>query len=230
MDMRLSVIIPAAGSSSRMNSAVSKQLLKINGIQVLAHTMTAFEGLSIVSEIIIVCRDEEKAAFSQLAEQYGITKLKCFVSGGATRQQSVFNAVRAVSDDCNYIAVHDGARPLVSEALITKTAECAEKYGAAAPGTAVKDTIKLLDGSGFIAETPNRERLVSIQTPQIFLKDKYINAMNKAIESGCEYTDDCALLEAVGETVYVSKGSYANIKITTPEDILIAEILMEAKE
>ncbi len=227
--MKLSVIIPAAGSSSRMGSAVSKQLLKINGVEVLARTAGAFESTEAVEEIIIVCRDEEREAFERLMKRYDITKFKCFSRGGATRQQSVFGAVSLTSDNCGFIAIHDGARPLISREVIERTAICAEKYGAAAPGVAVKDTIKIINEDRLIEQTPRRDRLVSIQTPQIFSRDKYLLAMEKALRDGKEYTDDCALFEALGEKVYVSEGSYTNIKITTPEDISIAERLTGGK-
>lgn len=225
--MKLSVIIPAAGSSSRMKASQSKQLMKLCGVEVLAHTALAFERCDIVSEIIIVCRDEERSEFERLMKQYEISKFKCFAPGGRSRQESVFSAVPLVSQQCDYIAVHDGARPLVSESIIRRTAEAAEKYGAAAPGVPVKDTIKVINDSGIITATPNRESLVAIQTPQIFEKQMYLLAMKKAQQSGREYTDDCALVEQSGGEVFVSEGSYDNIKITTAQDIPLAERLME---
>lgn len=228
--MKLSVIIPAAGSSSRMNSTLSKQLMKICGIEVLARTALAFERLSLVSEIIIVCRKEEQEEFRKLIEKYKISKFKCFAPGGASRQQSVFGAIPLVSEECGFVAVHDGARPLVSAQIIEDTAKYAEKYGAAAPGVAVKDTIKIIDGSGFVESTPNRERLIAVQTPQIFNKKKYFLAMEAALSSGEDYTDDCALFERCGERVYITKGSYSNIKITTAQDIPLAEKLLEGQK
>ncbi|WP_255882530.1 MULTISPECIES: 2-C-methyl-D-erythritol 4-phosphate cytidylyltransferase [unclassified Ruminococcus] len=225
--MKLSVIIPAAGSSNRMKAKQSKQLMKLCGVEVLAHTALAFERSELVSEIIIVCRNEERAEFERLMKQYGIRKLKCFAQGGKSRQESVFNAMPLVSEQCDYVAIHDGARPLVSREIIERTATAAEKYGAAAPGVPVKDTIKIIENSGMIASTPNRESLVAIQTPQIFEKQKYLAAMKRAQQSGEEYTDDCALLEQSGCAVFVSEGSYDNIKITTAQDIPIAQRLME---
>lgn len=225
--MNLSVIIPAAGQSSRMKSAVSKQLMKINGVEVLARTALEFEKLSIVKEIIIVCRESEKEEFARLMAEYNITKLKAFANGGATRQQSVLNALKLVSDDCDYIAVHDGARPLVSAGLIKNTAKAAEAHFAAAPGVPVKDTIKVVDSNGFVSSTPDRSRLRAIQTPQIFLKENYLKAAQTALKSGAEYTDDCAMLEAAGYRVYICEGSISNIKITTAEDIVFAEKLLE---
>lgn len=227
--MNLSVIIPAAGQSSRMNSAVSKQLMKINGVEVLALTVQAFESLDIVKEIIIVCRESEKAEFIKLMKKYNITKLKAFVNGGETRQRSVLNSLEYISDDCDYIAVHDGARPLVSPELIENTAKYAELHGAAAPGIPVKDTIKIVDAQGFVSSTPNRPSLRAIQTPQIFLKKNYLKAAQTAINSAAEYTDDCAMLEAAGYRVYICEGSISNIKITTAEDIVFAERLKEAE-
>lgn len=225
--MKLSVIIPAAGSSSRMKSAVSKQLMKICGIEVLARTALAFESSELVSEIIIACRKEEEEEFKRLIEKYKISKFKCFAPGGASRQQSVFSAMPFVSEECDFVAIHDGARPLVSAEIIAETAKCAEIYGAAAPGVAVKDTIKIVNDKGFVESTPNRESLVAVQTPQIFNKKKYFSAMAAAIAGGEEYTDDCALFEYFGETVYISGGSYSNIKITTAQDIPLAEKLLE---
>lgn len=225
--MKLSVIIPAAGSSSRMKASQSKQLMKLCGIEVLAHTALAFERCPIVSEIIIVCRDEERGEFESLMSKHKISKFKCFAPGGKSRQQSVFNAIPLVSQQCDYVAIHDGARPLVSGKIIEETAKAAVQYGAAAPGVPVKDTIKIIDESGIIAATPNRESLTAIQTPQIFEKQRYLAAMQKAQQAGREYTDDCALLEQSGCPVFVSEGSYSNIKITTAQDIPLAEKLME---
>lgn len=225
--MKLSVIIPAAGSSSRMKSAQSKQLMKIGGVEVLARTALAFEKSALVYEIIIVCRDEERSEFEGLMKKYNISKFKCFANGGSSRQQSVFNAVPMVSDECDFVAVHDGARPLVSDKIIEEAAENAEKYGAAAPGVPVKDTIKIINSAGFIESTPDRSSLIAIQTPQIFNKSKYLAAMKAAQKSGEDYTDDCALFERCGERVYISQGSYSNIKITTAQDIPLAEKLME---
>lgn len=225
--MKLSVIIPAAGSSSRMKSSTSKQLMKVCGVEVLARTALAFEKSALVCEIIIVCKDEQRSEFEQLMKQYNITKFKCFAQGGNSRQQSVFNAVPLVSDECDFVAVHDGARPLVSDKIIEETAKYAERYGAAAPGVAVKDTIKIINSEGFVESTPDRSSLIAVQTPQIFNKSKYIEAMHSALISGEDYTDDCALFEHCGESVYISQGSYSNIKITTAQDIPLAEKLME---
>ena len=145
-----------------------------------------------------------------------------FVIGGATRQESVKNAVETI-DEAGLIIIHDGARPFIKQDDIRNTIEAARKYGAAAVGVPVKDTIKVIDEDSFVTDTPERATLFAVQTPQIFDFELYKAAMEKAKQSGQDYTDDCQLIEAAGGRVKMVTGEYSNIKITTPDDIAVAE-------
>ena len=222
-DMRVSAIIAGAGASVRMGAGISKQLLKIGGKTVIEHTVQKFEECGYIDEIIIVCPQKEKAVFEEMFPNYTVTE------GGATRQQSVYNGVCVTSADCSLLVIHDGARPLVSVKEICSVIEDAEKYGASTLAVPVKDTIKIVEDSTVI-DTPPREKLFAVQTPQVFFKDKYVQAYNTALQNKQEFTDDCRLLESIGESVHITLGSYVNIKITTPEAIVIAESLSSGKE
>ena len=188
--------------------------------------MLAFEQLDEVTEIIVSARENEIDEYKKLAEKHGITKLKAVVKGGETRQQSIFSAYKEVSKETRYVAVHDGARPLVSPENIKQCIRDASIFGGAVLGVPVKDTIKNVDG-GLITDTPDRRKLYITQTPQIFRKDIYVKGINFALSHELDFTDDCQLAEAVGAKVAMTESSYRNIKITTPEDIAVAEILLK---
>lgn len=224
-EITVSAIIACAGSFTRMNG-VNKQLLELDGIPVAVRSMLAFEQLDEVTEIIASVRECDIDEYKKLAEKYGITKLKAVVKGGETRQQSIFNAYREVSKETRYVAVHDGARPLVSPENIKQCIRDASIFGGAVLGVPVKDTIKNVDG-GLITDTPDRRKLYITQTPQIFRKDIYVKGINFANSHELDFTDDCQLAEAVGAKVAMTESSYRNIKITTPEDIAVAEILLK---
>lgn len=225
-----SAIIVAAGSSTRMGKQISKQLIKLNGTEVIVHTLKAFEKSESIDEIILVCREQDIEIIKELAKSNGITKPLKLTNGGATRQESVKNGVMLVNDNVKYIAIHDGARPLVLPADIDKVVSNATKYKCSALGVPVKDTIKVIDENGIITATPNRSSLIAIYTPQVFNLELYKNAMEKAKQDRKDYTDDCQLVEALGESVYVTTGSPTNIKLTTPEDIIIAESFLKEQE
>ncbi len=224
-EITVSAIIACAGSFSRMNG-VNKQLLELGGIPVAVRSMLAFEQLDEVTEIIVSARENEIDEYKKLAEKHGVTKLKAVVKGGETRQQSIFNAYREASKETRYVAVHDGARPLVSPENIKQCIRDASIFGGAVLGVPVKDTIKNVDG-GLITDTPDRRKLYITQTPQIFRKDIYVKGINFALSHELDFTDDCQLAEAVGAKVAMTESSYRNIKITTPEDIAVAEILLK---
>ena len=224
----ISAVIVAAGSSTRMNSAVSKQLMKIGGRAVLQHTVSAFCKSDAVDEIVIVCPENDIAAFKELLKGSEIVLPIVFTVGGSTRQQSVRNGVNAVNPDCDVIAIHDGARPLVKPDDIVKTVLDALNFGAATLAVPAKDTIKMVE-NGTVVSTPPREKLFLIQTPQVFNKHAYIEAFEKAEREGLDLTDDCQLIEAAGGTVHITLGDYSNIKITTPDDIIIAEALLNKR-
>lgn len=224
--MNTSAVIVCAGNSTRMG--VNKILLPLGGRLVAGVTMQAFQACESVKEIIIVAREADIPAIMEEAQKAGITKLKECTAGGDTRQQSVINGIRCISQDTELVAVHDGARPLVKPEHIEKAIKDALVFGGAALGVPVKDTIKVVDG-GLITDTPPRSSLYITQTPQIFRKKLYFEGIDFALEHGLDFTDDCQLVEAIGGKVYMTAGDYTNIKITTPEDIKIAETLLEMR-
>lgn len=215
-------IILGAGNGTRMKSEKSKLLLEIGSKTVIERSVEAFLSVSDIDEIIVVARAQDIDIYSELLTDERIS----FVIGGATRQQSVKNAVETV-DDAHLIIIHDGARPLIKCEDIEKTIRAAEEFSAAAVGVYVKDTIKIVDKQGFVESTPDRSTLFAVQTPQIFDFDLYKSAMQKADEQSLDFTDDCQLVELCGGKVKMVEGSYSNIKITTPDDIALAENLLK---
>ncbi|MBQ3918926.1 MAG: 2-C-methyl-D-erythritol 2,4-cyclodiphosphate synthase [Oscillospiraceae bacterium] len=221
---KVSVIIAAAGNAERMQG-INKQFAFICGIPVLVRSMLAFEHIEDVCEIIVAAKQEDHDRIKEMAQDYGVTKLKDCAAGGSTRQESVINALRLTGRESRLIAVHDGARPLVREEDIRRCIHDAEVFGGAVLGVPVKDTIKEASG-GLVEDTPDRRKLYITQTPQIFVKDRYFEGVNFAVEHGLDFTDDCQLAEAVGVKVCMTPSSYSNIKITTPEDLAVAAALL----
>lgn len=217
-------VILGAGNGTRMEMKKSKMLLEIGGKTVIERSVNAFLDLPEIDEIIVVCRECDVDEFSKLITDERVT----FVIGGDTRQQSVKNAVENI-DGCDYLIIHDGARPLVTQQVILQTLDEAVFAGAAATGVRVKDTIKVVDDDLLITDTPNRNALVSIQTPQIFKFDLYKKAMEKANFENRDFTDDCCLIENLGKKVYTVLGDYNNIKITTRSDIPLAESILKVR-
>lgn len=218
-------ILVCAGNATRMGG-IHKILHPLGASTVLETVIRRFQGAESIAEAVIVCREQDREQFTQaVGELSGLPFPVCVVSGGATRQESVKNGVSAVSAQCEYIAVHDGARPLVSSADIERVIADARRTGAATLGVPVKDTIKTVV-SGIITDTPDRAALWNTQTPQVFRLSLYRQAMELAAQAGKDYTDDCQLVEALGQPVTMTQGSYRNIKLTTPEDFLIAEAFL----
>ena len=225
--MKTSVVIVCAGNSTRMGG-VNKILLPLGDRKVIGVTMQAFQSCESVYEIIIVAREDDIPAIQAEAEAAGITKLAACTTGGATRQESVINGIRKISKETEFVAVHVGARPLVKPEHIERAIKDASVFGGATLGVPVKDTIKTVDG-GLIIDTPPRSSLYITQTPQIFKRDLYFEGIDFALEHGLDFTDDCQLVEAIGGKVAMTVGDYTNIKITTPEDIDIAEVLLRRR-
>lgn len=226
--MKTSAIIVCAGNSTRMGG-INKILMPLGNRKVIGVTMTAFQNCESISEIVVVARESDIPEIKKEAERIGITKLKDCVTGGETRQKSVINGAKCISKDSEMIAVHDGARPLVRPEHIEKVIKDAAVFGAATLGVPVKDTIKTVD-DGIIVDTPPRNSLYITQTPQVFKRSKYFEGVDFALEYGLDCTDDCQLVEAVGTKVCMTTGDYTNIKITTPEDIKIAETLLRLRQ
>ena len=217
-------VIVAAGSSRRMGGE-NKLLLEIDGVPVLARTLSAFQKCAAIRDIVLVCREQDIMPYTELAKAFSIDKLCTVTRGGETRTESVLAGITAAPENAVLVAVHDGARPLVSEAVITEAVTTAAEYGAAAPVVPVKDSIKRIE-DGNIAADVARNTLAAVQTPQVFRKDLLRRALPSAAERGYSFTDDCAAVESLGTIVKATHGSYQNIKITTPEDILVAEALL----
>lgn len=217
-------IIVAAGSGTRMKADKNKLLLPLGGKTVIERTVDVFVHMKQIDEVIVVCRAEDLDAMQSLLPDEKVS----FVFGGKTRQESVRNAIETI-DACDTVLIHDGARPLVSEEEVLATLEEAKRTGAAAVGVFVKDTIKVIDDDYVITDTPDRSRLVAIQTPQIFSFDLYCKAMRKAEGQKKDFTDDCKLIENIGVPVSVVIGEYTNLKITTPEDIPMAEAILQLR-
>jgi 2-C-methyl-D-erythritol 4-phosphate cytidylyltransferase len=208
---------------------VNKILMPLGDRLVIGVTMQAFQACGSVSEIVIVAREADIPAIKAEAEAAGITKLTACTVGGATRQESVINGVKQISKEAQLVAVHDGARPLVKPEHIEKVIKDASVFGGATLGVPVKDTIKTVN-DGLISDTPPRKFLYITQTPQIFKRQLYFEGIDFALEHGLDFTDDCQLVEAIGGKVAMTTGDYTNIKITTPEDIKLAEVLLAMQE
>lgn len=207
-----------------MKSEKSKLLLELCGKTVIERTVEKFASSPYVDEVIVVCREADLEAFEKHLSKFELSY--CF--GGSTRQESVANAVETI-DEADLLIIHDGARPLITEKEIADAVMAAKRNGAAAVGVPVKDTIKIVDGNMQIVSTPDRSSLVAIQTPQVFSFKIYKQALELAKQQNADFTDDCALFENMGIPVFAVKGEYSNIKITTPEDIPMAESIIKMR-
>ena len=224
---KVAAVIVAGGSGSRMGTKVKKQYLKLKGKEILVHTVERFSTIAMIKEIIVVTGQEDIEYVTKLLkEDYKLEKVKAVVAGGKERQDSCYNGIRSVSDDIDYIMIHDGARPLISENAILESIEKVEEHDACIVAVPVKDTIKQADKMGKVINTPERETLWSVQTPQTFGRDLIIRAYESACINHIKATDDSMIVEAFGHPVYIVQGEYTNIKITTPEDLLLAERLL----
>jgi len=222
-----SAVIAAAGSSSRMGGE-NKLFLPLNGVPVLVRSLTAFERAPSVKEIVIAAREDDLLTIADLCKSYSITKAVKIIKGGNTRAESVLAACMECDPGTELIAVHDGARPLVSVELIEAVIEKAKACSAAAPAVAVKDTIKVAQ-DGIIVNTPDRETLRAIQTPQIFDAQLLRAALQSAVENHIPITDDCSAVERLGKEIALTEGDEANLKITTPIDMILAEAILQER-
>ena len=226
--MKTVAIIPAGGSGKRMKEKLSKQYLLLDGIPVLVHTLKKFQESLKVDEIfLIVPGDDIIFARECIVEKYGISKVSRILAGGTERQDSVRNGINALEKDHDIVIIHDAVRPFISEEILLFVICEASKVQAVTVGVPVKDTIKSVDGCGWIAETLTRNNLWLTQTPQAFKRDVIIRAHEQAYMDNYFATDDASLVERTGIAVKMIHGSYDNIKITTKEDIMLAEILIK---
>ena len=219
-------VIVAAGSASRMEG-IDKALALLGGEPVILQTVKAFQKCSAIEEIVIVTRQDLLEKIAQLTMPY--EKVKAVVLGGADRTQSVICGLAALSEKVELAAIHDGARPLITPELIEKTVSAADFHGAAAPAIAVKDTIKNVQNN-WVYGTPDRNSLRAVQTPQVFYLPDLRTALTQAVKDGAAITDDCSALERMGIPVYLVDGQESNLKITTPMDLKVAELLWEERQ
>lgn len=219
-------VIVAAGTASRMGG-IDKVMAELDGEPMILRTVRTFETCDAIKEIVVVTREDLILPIMRLCA--GFPKVKAVICGGASRQESVQLGLNALSDKVKLVAVQDGARPLITHAVIDRAVRAAHTYGAAAPAIPVKDTIKVVKG-GIVKETPDRATLQAVQTPQVFDFDLLRGALKKAKEDGAEVTDDCSAVERLGMSIKIVEGDERNIKVTTPIDLKIAKLLLEEKK
>ena len=216
-------VIVAAGNASRMGG-IDKVMAPLGGEPMIARTVRTFQECDAVSEIVIVTREDLILPITHLV--WKMPKVKAVVCGGKSRQESVNLGLNALSDKVELAAIHDGARPLVTWQVIDRVIRAANTYGAAAPAIAVKDTIKVVEGR-VVKATPDRSTLFAVQTPQVFDVDLLRGALKKAQMEQVQLTDDCSAVENMGMSVKIVEGDERNLKVTTPMDLKIAEMLLE---
>lgn len=229
MKAQFGAVIVAAGNSRRMGGKTSKVLEQLNGKPVLLYSFETLAACPRVGELAVVCREGDQVQIREILS--GVTEKPVkVVPGGKERQDSVLAGVQALSTPWEYLLIHDGARPLVTGEVVERVCVDALRYGSATAAVPVKDTCKLADGEGFVESTPPRERLMAVQTPQIFQREAYLAAVEQARKMGRSYTDDCQLIEAAGGKVKLTLGDYRNLKLTTPEDRVTAGAYLQKEE
>ena len=219
-------VIVAAGSASRMGG-IDKVMAQLGGKPMIQRTVERFQNCDAVSEIVVVTRADLIQPIAGLCSD--MSKVRAVVAGGASRQESVHLGLNTLSEKVKLAAIHDGARPLVTWQVIDRVIRAANTYGAAAPAVPVKDTIKVVTG-GVVKETPDRASLFAVQTPQVFDYDLLRGALAKAEQEGLQVTDDCSAVEQMGMKVKIVEGDERNLKVTTPMDLKIAQMLLEEME
>ena len=216
-------VIVAAGTASRMGG-IDKVMAELGGEPMIVHTVRAFQNCDAIREIVVVTRQDLIEPIMELC--HGFDKLRTVIVGGSSRQESVERGLGALTNKVKLVAVQDGARPLITWQVIDRTVRAANTYGAAAPAVPVKDTIKVVQG-GLVKETPDRSALQAVQTPQVFDVDLLKSALHKATVDAAAVTDDCSAVERLGMSVKIVEGDERNIKVTTPVDLKIAQLLLE---
>jgi 2-C-methyl-D-erythritol 4-phosphate cytidylyltransferase len=225
--MKNIALIMAAGSGTRMKAKINKQFLLMDKKPVLYYTIKAFEDNQLIDDIVLVISKMDISYCEEnIVEKYNFKKIRKIISGGETRQESVLNGLKSL-DNCNVVLIHDGARPFVSNRIISQGIKFAEIHGAAACGVKPKDTIKIINNFNMSEATLEREKLFSVQTPQCFNYELIFKCHKKAFNETFKATDDTMIVERYFNNVYLYEGSYDNIKITTPEDLVIGEKLVQ---
>jgi 2-C-methyl-D-erythritol 4-phosphate cytidylyltransferase len=227
--MHVTAIIPAAGEGARFGGAVRKQFVTLNGLPILSHTLRALAASDVLAEAIVVVPPGEEPLGRDAVHSAGVALKTEVVLGGRERQDSVYNGLQRARPDTDLVLIHDGVRPFVSREVVLAVVEAAVEWGAAVTAVPVTDTIKRVSNDGLVVETPSREHLWAIQTPQVFGYELLMRAHRAARHHGIVATDDAALVERLGERVKVVKGSYENLKITSEEDLPLAHLILRRR-
>lgn len=226
-DPHCSVVIVAAGDSERMGC--DKMLMTLGAKPVIIRTLMAFQKCPMVDDIVVVTRQEKIMDLADRIKLYGISKVTQVISGGATRMESALAGVSAVRKGAKLIAIHDGARPLVTQEVIRRVVEAANEYMAAVPAVRCVDTMKQVDETGVITGAVDRDCVFRVQTPQVFDADVIKGALTKAVEKNLPLTDDCSAMEMMGVKTHVVEGDAGNIKLTEPLDMVLAEAILKSR-
>ena len=227
--MRTVAIVPAAGSGNRMGRELSKQYLALGGMPLLVHTLNVFERCPVVDALLVVVPPSDvEAVRTEMLPRWSLKKLAGVIPGGKERQDSVRAGIEALERETELVVIHDAVRPFITVELIENCIRAAAEEGAATVGVPVKDTVKEVGADGRVMRTCDRNLLWLTQTPQAFRRDIIENAHRAAVRDGYRGTDDTSLVERLGIAVRMIRGDYGNIKITTPEDLVIAEALLAA--
>ena len=224
-------VVPAGGTGKRMGAGIPKQFLMLDGVPMMLHALRVLERTPGVTEVILVVPKEERdRALSEVVERYGLKKVLKVVPGGATRQESVHHGLNEVDDDVEIVVVHDAVRPFITEDRIERSIEAARRHGGAIVAVPMKDTPKQAGPDRLIQRTLDRTELWLAQTPQTFRRALVVEAYRTAAMAHVHATDDAALVERLGHKVAIVEGSWENIKITTPEDMILAEAILAARK
>ncbi|HIE43335.1 MAG TPA: 2-C-methyl-D-erythritol 4-phosphate cytidylyltransferase [Candidatus Omnitrophica bacterium] len=228
---KVTVIVPAAGKGIRMNHSLPKQFLPIGGKPILAHTLLNLNRIPDVDSIIVVVNEGRiRWCREKVVNRFGIEKVKKVIKGGSTRQQSVSNGLKSLEESTRIVVIHDGARPFITVDILRRVVDKAKRYGAAICAIPVQDTLKKVADNTQVESTSNRNSLWLVQTPQAFLSSLLLKAYEKALTDGYEGTDDSAVVERLPHPVKIVEGSPLNIKVTTPQDLILAEAILERGE
>lgn len=225
--MKITAVIVAGGKGTRMGANKNKVFLELAGKEVIFHTMYAFERNDRIDEIVMVTGKNDITQCEDIIKRYGFYKIKAVIEGGKTRQKSVLNGLKVADGDI--VLIHDGARALVNDEEIDNVIDDCIEFGAAAAGVPCKDTLKSIDDDGFIQSTVDREKTYMIQTPQAFKRETILKMHQIAESDNFTATDDCMIAERYGLKIKISEGSYDNIKLTTPEDMIIGERILRKR-
>ena len=224
-----SVVVVAAGSARRMQG-IDKILAHIGGVPILVRTLQVFQDNESISQIVIVTREDLVGTIEDLCKANGLDKVSAVVVGGAERVDSVRAGLQAVRSDAQLIAIHDGARPFLTQRVLNEVLRQAAQSGAAAPAIPVNDTVKRVDDRSVVCKTVDRSSLRAVQTPQVFQGDLIRAAIEKAVADHAAVTDDCSAVERIGMSVVLTEGDRENIKVTTPFDMVLAESIIAMRE